>query len=127
MNGHGNVHVITTRAGDMLILSQNAGKSVELCNFQIVLFKVWVPHLMNAYLFCTPVQRRIESVWIIYVDSYYLRIDTTIIAVHYIYILTIDLISILCIKVMIFIYTDIEIYGNHSGFALAAAPLLNYT
>ena len=25
-----------TRAGDMLILSQNAGKSVELCNFQII-------------------------------------------------------------------------------------------
>ena len=54
MNGHGNVHTIT-RAGDILILSQNAGKSVELYNFQIVLFKARVIDLMNVYLFYTPV------------------------------------------------------------------------
>ena len=35
--------------------------------------------MMNAYLFYTPVKRRIKLVWIIHVDSYYLRIDTTII------------------------------------------------
>ena len=43
-HGHGpwppsNSSPAITRGGDMLILSQNAGKSVELCNFQIVLFK----------------------------------------------------------------------------------------
>ena len=38
-----------TRAGDMLTLSQSAGKSVELCNFQIVLSKALVTHFMIAY------------------------------------------------------------------------------
>ena len=71
--------------------------------------------MMNAYLFYTPVKRRIKSVWIIHVDSYYLRIHTTIIDIIIIAVQLYnkvrsfkrdgnrDLISILCIKVMIFI------------------------